>query len=141
MNGSNHESGRSECDDKGYHDRGWIDYSKIPVVLAYTVITGNRYCEGILMSKKRKDNRPKTIVQQHAKNFETLEKAFKNDNVALMDCIEKATGEHVAVICAYYRGTDGQYNFVPFAKFFNGNPYELLQTPMEYDEKPTGGAS
>lgn len=73
-----------------------------------------------------------TIVQAHKRNFETLTEAFKSGEVLLMDCIEKATGEHVAVICACV--FDGnEYNMTPFAKFFNGNPYELLIPPT--DEK------
>jgi hypothetical protein len=73
-----------------------------------------------------------TICLQHADNFETLKQAFANGDVCLMDCIEKASSEHVAVICTVT--WDGkQYNFTPFAKFFNGNPYELLLSPIEYD--------
>jgi hypothetical protein len=73
----------------------------------------------------------KTIVQDHKENFDTLVKAFRHGDVCLMDCVEKATGEHVAVICACVpQGED--MLFTPFAKFFNGNPYELLSSPMEY---------
>jgi len=76
-----------------------------------------------------------TIVQKHQKNFETLKAAFDHGKVCLMDCIEKATKEHVAVICAVQKDKEGQYVFTPFAKFFNGNPYELLLSPMEYGER------
>lgn len=80
------------------------------------------------MAKKK----TKTICNKHAANFETLKKAFSNGDVCLMDCIEKETNQHVAVICTCI--WDGQeYKFTPFAKFFNGNPYELLSPPMEYD--------
>ena len=76
----------------------------------------------------------KTIVQQHSKNFDTLERAFKSDNVALMDCILKSTGEHVAVICAVSTaGSEAQ--FTPFAMFFNGNPFELLIPPSDPEYK------
>ena len=73
-----------------------------------------------------------TIVQDHQANFDTLNKTFKNGDVCLMDCIEKATGEHVAVICAvtFDPGTK-EYVMTPFAKFFNGNPYELLINPND----------
>lgn len=74
-----------------------------------------------------------TIVQSHKRNFEVLQQAFESGSVCLMDCIERATGEHVAVICAVNE-VDGEYEMVPFAKFFNGNPYDLLQSPLEYDE-------
>jgi hypothetical protein len=70
----------------------------------------------------------KTVVQQHKQNFETLRKAFHDGQVCLMDCTLKATGEHVAVICAVAPVGD-EMEFVPFAMFFNGNPYELLNPP------------
>jgi hypothetical protein len=70
-----------------------------------------------------------TIVQDHKKNFETLKKAFKNGAVCLMDCVEKCSGEHVAVICTSMPQEDGGMVFVPFARFFNGNPYSQLIPP------------
>ena len=84
----------------------------------------------------------KTIVQKHSANFKTLNRAFEAGQVCLMDCIEKSTGEHVAVICAVSPSTrsglvlapDEEYAFTPLAKFFNGNPYELLSPPTEYDK-------
>ncbi|MHA2085645.1 MAG: DUF6117 family protein [Candidatus Thorarchaeota archaeon] len=73
-----------------------------------------------------------TIVQDHQENFNTLSKAFEAGDVCIMDCIEKASGEHIAVICAVtFDGTD--YQFTPFARFFNGNPYEMLESPMQYE--------
>lgn len=76
----------------------------------------------------------KTIVQQHSQNFHELSRAFRDESVCLMDCIEKATGEHVAVICAaMFNPTTNETEFVPFARFFNGNPFELLIPPGEYD--------
>lgn len=83
---------------------------------------------------KRKQKLPLKIVLAHKKNFETLGKAFRAGHVALMDCIEKSTGEHVAVICAVV--FDGkEYTFTPFARFFNGNPFEMLVPPTEYDNE------
>lgn len=70
-----------------------------------------------------------TIVQDHAANFETLKAAFAAGDVCLMDCIENATGEHVAVICTVSM-VEGEYQMTPFARFFNGNPYELLTPPQ-----------
>lgn len=72
----------------------------------------------------------KTICQQHAGNFETLKQAFLNNHVCLLGCIEKETKEHVAVICAV-RWDGQQYVFTPFARFFNGNPFEMLIPPTE----------
>jgi hypothetical protein len=74
-----------------------------------------------------------TAVQQHKPNFETLQEAFANGDVALMECQLKATGQPVAVIVAVNRDGD-EFGFVPFAMMFDGNPYELLNPP-----NPDGG--
>jgi hypothetical protein len=36
-------------------------------------------------------------------NFDTLSRAFKNGDVALMEYVEKATGKEIAVICGVQR--------------------------------------
>jgi hypothetical protein len=46
-----------------------------------------------------------------------------------MDCIEKASGEHVAVICAINKEGE-EIGMVPLARFFNGNPYDMLTPPQ-----------
>jgi hypothetical protein len=74
------------------------------------------------------------IPKGHKQNFNTLVDAFKNGDVALMECQLSATGETVAVICAANRMPDGEIEFAPFGMLFNGNPYELLNPP-----KPDGG--
>ena len=74
------------------------------------------------------------VVVQHTKNFQTLGEAFKAGQVALVECRIKATGEVVATICTTYVDDQGEINFVPFATFLNGNPYELLDPP-----NPEGG--
>jgi len=72
----------------------------------------------------------KTVVQNHSENFNTLTDAFNNNEVCLMECIEKLTGEKIAVICGvWFNPKSNEYEFTPFAKFFNGNPYELLEPP------------
>ena len=70
-----------------------------------------------------------TIVQKHKSNFDTLTRAFENDQVCIMDCVEKASGEHVAVICAVAKQGE-EFALTPFARFFNGNPFELLIPPI-----------
>lgn len=74
-----------------------------------------------------------TIVKQHLENFETLTRAFAHKHACLMDCVEKATGEHVAVICAAWKDEEGMINITPFAKFFNGNPFDMLISPDDPD--------
>lgn len=70
----------------------------------------------------------------HKATFETLQAAFGNGDVALMECQLASTGEPVAVLCAANRQEDGAVEFVPLATLLNGNPYELLNPP-----NPEGG--
>lgn len=70
----------------------------------------------------------------HRQNFNTLQRAFLNGDVALMECQLSATGEEVAVICAASPQEDGTIQFTPFAMLFNNNPYEALNPP-----NPDGG--
>ena len=67
-------------------------------------------------------------------NFDTLQQAFQNGDVALMECQLATTGEAVPVLCAANRQQDGSLEFAPFAMLFSGNPYEVLNPP-----KPEGG--
>ena len=60
-------------------------------------------------------------------NFDTLRRAFLNDDAALMECQLAATGEPVAVVCAANRQDDGSVEFAPFAMLFNDNPYEIAE--------------
>jgi len=77
--------------------------------------------------------KPKTVVTDHKANFETLTGAFKQGDVALMECYDTQAQEKVAVICCVVFDGKG-YGFTPFARFFNGNPFEILQPP-----NPEGG--
>lgn len=77
-----------------------------------------------------------TIVQDHKANFETLQNAFENGDVALIECQDRKTGEVLAVICAaQYDGEE--ILFTPFCSFFNGNPYEILSPFMGPEETGT----
>lgn len=74
----------------------------------------------------------KTIVQQHKTNFETLKRAFDTGHAGMIECRLKATGEKVAVIAAFVKDDAGITDITPFAMFFNGNPYELLDPPKSH---------
>jgi hypothetical protein len=75
------------------------------------------------------------IPKGHKANFETLTKAFDNNNVCLMECIDKVTKKPVQVICMVNVIKDpnmivkDEYEFVPVAKMFSGNPYEEVSPP------------
>lgn len=61
-------------------------------------------------------------------NFETLVKAAKADDLALMECTDTASGETRYVLCAV--GRDGKdYVMSPFGHLAPGNPYEAYIPP------------
>lgn len=65
-------------------------------------------------------------------NFETLQNADRAGHLALLECTDSTTGELVPVVCAV--NFDGeQYEFVPLARMFTGNPYDEV-TPPNPDE-------
>ena len=68
------------------------------------------------------------ISKGHQANFETLKKAFKNKAVALMECTDAETGKPVITVCAV-NIVNGEYEFIPLAKMFDGNPFEELLPP------------
>jgi hypothetical protein len=70
----------------------------------------------------------------HKRNFNTLRRAFRTGEAALMECQLAATGETAAVICAVNRLPDDQFELVPIATLFPGNPYEAVSPP-----NPSGG--
>ena len=70
----------------------------------------------------------------HKRNFNTLRRAFRAGDAALMECQLAATGETVAVLCAVNRLADASVEFVPVAMMFPGNPYQAVNPPH-----PDGG--
>ena len=74
------------------------------------------------------------MARDHSKNFETLKRAIQEGNACVMDCILRSSDEHVAVICAMNH--DGkEVEMVPLCMFFNGNPYRMLESPLQYGDK------
>ncbi|MCP3055761.1 DUF6117 family protein [Aurantimonas marianensis] len=70
-------------------------------------------------------------IPDHARaNFETLLRAAADGNLALMECIDAATGIPRYVICAV--GRDGEdFVFTPFGHLVEGNPYEANVPPEQ----------
>ena len=69
------------------------------------------------------------FLDGHKANFETLKTAASNGDLVLMDCKDAKTKARVAVVCAVWQDAEGQYNFVPLARMFNGNPYKAVIPP------------
>ncbi len=65
-------------------------------------------------------------------NFETLMKAAKAGDLALMECTDVASGETRYVLCAVSRsiGRDtGDFIMTPFGHLAPGNPYDAYIPP------------
>jgi hypothetical protein len=75
------------------------------------------------------------IAQGYKTNFAELIRAIKNDQAVLMECNDASTGQPVIVIAAISIECD-EYVTVPFAKMFDGNPYEELLPPKLPGEEP-----
>lgn len=69
-------------------------------------------------------------------NFQTMKNAMLSDRLALMECQDKTTGKTAYVVCMVniLKGEIKQFEFVPVAKMFDGNPYQELNPP-----DPKGG--
>jgi hypothetical protein len=75
------------------------------------------------------------ISEGYKHNFRTLQMAMaRAGHVVLMECQDKATQKTVMTVCAVHVDDEGQYNFTPLAKMFDGNPYDELNPP-----NPDGG--
>lgn len=57
-------------------------------------------------------------------NFKTILRAAKHEDLALLECQDRQTGEYVACVCAVFVDEAGLYNMVPLARLFAGDPYD-----------------
>lgn len=68
------------------------------------------------------------ITDTESTNFDTLLRAARNGDLALITTTEAATGERAVLIAAI--ATDGEdYHISPLARLIDGNPYELFNPP------------
>jgi hypothetical protein len=73
-------------------------------------------------------------AKAHGKNLATIIKAAKRGDLGLMECRFKATGERVAVLCAFAKDPQTRgITSTPFAVLLNGNPYGMLEPPDPYN--------
>ncbi len=68
------------------------------------------------------------IAKGYRDNFETLCRAIRNNDACIVECTDAVTGKPVMVICAVEENGD-IFEMKPFAKLFDGNPYEELIPP------------
>jgi hypothetical protein len=73
-------------------------------------------------------------------NFNTLVKAVKQEDIALLECRDRNTGEFAYAICAINRirqaDREPEIEFVPFGLMFTSDPYETLipASDPEFDD-------
>lgn len=79
---------------------------------------------------RRKKRTPPPLSEGDKANFETLEKACKRGNLALVSSIRKSDGANVALVCAMARHDD-KVLVSPLAVMVEGNPYELFEAPAK----------
>jgi len=68
-------------------------------------------------------------------NFHTLEQAFRNGDIALLECRNSADGEPAYAICAVnfirHADVEPEIEMVPFGLMFSSDPYETLVPASE----------
>jgi uncharacterized protein DUF6117 len=73
-------------------------------------------------------------------NFNSLEKAFRNGDIALLECRRRSTGEPAYAICAInihrQAACEPEIEMVPLGLMFNDDPYEMLipASDPEFDD-------
>lgn len=68
------------------------------------------------------------------KNYQTIQKAASEDNVALLSAIRKSDNKPVALICVVNWRDDRSADFVPLAVMVEGDPYEQYDCGFEGQE-------
>ena len=69
------------------------------------------------------------IQEGYKNNFETMRRAFKSDDVCLMECVDKRDGKRKVVVCMT-NVVGEQIGMAPIAILFDENPYEVLEPPI-----------
>jgi hypothetical protein len=81
------------------------------------------------------------IPQEHIEHWQMLQQAIKTGRAALVPAIDKKTQKPCYVICAINiheptiiaPGSEPEYEFVPFARLFDGDPRDELDPPQEQE--------
>lgn len=81
-----------------------------------------------------------TFLDTFKGNFDTLKHAFKQDDVAMVECFDAKAKRKVAVLAAVNRPTaeDPTYHIVPFAKLLSVKELDTLCPPSAGGKKKFG---
>ena len=70
------------------------------------------------------------IPDHHMQWFEQLKLAAKNNDVALMSCLDAVTKEPRSVLCIASQASDRYVEFIPLGHFVpEGNPFDAYIPP------------
>ena len=70
------------------------------------------------------------LPSHHTQWFEQLKLAAKNDDVALVSCLDAVTKEPRSVLCIISQADDGGIEMIPLGHFVpEGNPYDAYLPP------------
>lgn len=72
------------------------------------------------------------IPDGHKANFETLQRAHDNGDLALVECLDRSTGRKAAVICCIEWDGD-EVEMKPVAVMCAGDQYERYASPLEFE--------
>lgn len=65
-----------------------------------------------------------------SQNFQTLQDACNNGDLALVSAVRKSDKKRVSLVCAINQ-VDGQYMPAPLAVMIEGNPFEDFEDPTK----------
>ena len=77
---------------------------------------------------------PPPLRNSDCENFQTLKRAVKNGDAALLSAIRKSDGKPVALVVAVMQ-EKGEYTVVPLAVMVEDNPFEDFEPPPAVVEK------
>ena len=66
-------------------------------------------------------------------NFESVLRAARRGDLALVESKRVRDGSYVALIAAIVMDQHGSFVVTPFAELPDGNPYELYEDPATFD--------
>lgn len=76
----------------------------------------------------------KTFLDGYKANFETLKRAVRHGQLALVECRDSRTGGLVPTLCAMCEDNDGTVEMVPLGRLHTIEDLNTLQAP-----NPEGG--
>lgn len=82
------------------------------------------------------------IPDRQRQAFETLRRAFKNGDVALLECEDTATSHPIYVVCAVnavQKDDKAEFQYVPFA-FMDGTLSMRVSSPIDVHHSEGGDA-